>query len=98
VSDSRGPRGYVAAMNIEKHSQTDLPLDDELASSVSGGRKTSRKPRTAAVKTASVVVPSQPVATTQPAQEDVPNTPLPISPFGDDCIPAEYARNPGTSD
>jgi hypothetical protein len=85
-------------MTIEEHSQTDLPLDDELASSVSGGRKASRKPKTSVVKTTSVVVPSQPVAATQPAQEEVPNTPLPISPFGDDCIPAEYARNPSTSD
>jgi hypothetical protein len=85
-------------MTIEEHSQNDLPLDDELANKVSGGRSVPRKPKAAAVVTTSVVVPSQSTPTTQSTQAAPPNTPLPISPFGDDCIPSEYARDPGTSD
>jgi hypothetical protein len=84
-------------MKIEADARQDVPLDEDVAESVTGGRKKSskaKKPASAVVTSATVVPPAAPAA----AQAvDVPNTPLPISPFGDDCIPAEDATNAGTS-
>ena len=82
-------------MKLEDEAKQDVPLDGEVAEHVTGGRKTTKFKSALSHATSSPVVAPTNVG---PAPEaNTPNTPLPISPFGDNCIPAEDATAPGSS-
>jgi hypothetical protein len=85
-------------MTIEADAQKDLPLGEEDAKHVTGGRRRSSRSKAGAGAATSTVLTAQPAPVAVPTAADASNAPLPISPFGDDCIPVEYGSDSSTSE